>query len=131
MNNFAQYIDKCRIFNMHLCYAEWLTFQIVYFKNVGEKFDCLMALEKLVILFIASNAVTDVRLLSGVARICILRVLGARIGASGRAGSGSGRGDPLPEGGSGVSPRENFRNVTILMFILDTENFTFVLHVHS
>jgi hypothetical protein len=50
MNNFAQYIDKCQILNMHLCYAEWLTFKIVYFKNVAEKFDCLMALEKLVIL---------------------------------------------------------------------------------
>jgi hypothetical protein len=51
MNNFAQYIEKSQILKKHLCYAVWLTFKIVYFKNVGEKFDCLMALEKLVILF--------------------------------------------------------------------------------
>jgi hypothetical protein len=50
MNNFAQYIENSQILNMHFCYAEWLTFKIVYIKNVGEKFDCLMALEKLVIL---------------------------------------------------------------------------------
>jgi hypothetical protein len=78
---------------------------------------------------------------SGVARICIWRGLGAQSatgtagaakGAGGRAGGGSGRGlHPLPEGGSGVSPRENFRNLTTLMCILETEIFTFVLHVHS
>jgi hypothetical protein len=40
---------------------------------------------------------------SGVARICIWRGLGARSdGAGGRAGGGSGRGRPLPEGGFGV-----------------------------
>jgi hypothetical protein len=31
---------------------------------------------------------------------------------------------PLPEGGSVVSPRENFRNLTTLMCILETEIFT-------
>jgi hypothetical protein len=36
-----------------------------------------------------------------------------------------------PEGGSGYYPRENFRNLTTLMCILETENFTFVLHVFS
>jgi hypothetical protein len=40
-----------------------------------------------------------------------------------------GGGDP-PGRDSGVSPRENF-NLTTLMCILETENFTFVLHVHS
>jgi hypothetical protein len=38
---------------------------------------------------------------------------------------------PLPEGGSGVSPPRNIRNLTTLMCILETEIFTFVLHVHS
>jgi hypothetical protein len=80
------------------------------------------------------------RPVSGVARICIWRGLGARSatgtaggakGAGGRAGVGPGGVTPLPEGGSGISPRENFRNLTTLMCIFETENFTFVLHVHS
>jgi hypothetical protein len=77
-------------------------------------------------------------IISGVARICIWRGLGAR-SATGTAGGAKGAsdpavlgvGDPLPEGGSGVSPPRNFRNLTTLMCILETENFTFVLHVHS
>jgi hypothetical protein len=83
----------------------------------------------------------DVTFGSGVARICIWRGLGARSatgtaggadGAGGRAGGGSGRGSPPPgRGVRGYHPRENFRNLTTLMCILETENFTFVLHVHS
>jgi hypothetical protein len=47
-------------------------------------------------------------------------------------GGGSGRGSPPPgRGFRGYHPRENFRNLTTLMCILETENFTFVLHVHS
>jgi hypothetical protein len=33
-----------------------------------------------------------------------------------------------PEAVLGVGPGENFRNLTTLMCILETENFTFVLH---
>jgi hypothetical protein len=48
----------------------------------------------------------------------------------GRAGGGSGRGlTPSRKGVRGYHPRENFRNPTTLMCILDTEIFTFVLHV--
>jgi hypothetical protein len=36
-------------------------------------------------------------------------------------GVGPGGGCPLPEGGSGYHPRENFRNLTTLMCILETE----------
>jgi hypothetical protein len=55
-----------------------------------------------------------------------------RHGAGGRAEGGSGRGSPPPgRGVRGYHPRENFRNLTTLMCILETENFTFVLHVHS
>jgi hypothetical protein len=71
---------------------------------------------------------------SGVARICIWRGLGARsatgtasgaFGASGRAGGGSGRGlTPSRKGVRGYHPRENFRNLTTLMCILD-RNFHF------
>jgi hypothetical protein len=46
-------------------------------------------------------------------------------------GVGPGGAHPLPEGGSGYHPRENFRNLTTLMCILETAIFTFVLHVHS
>jgi hypothetical protein len=53
------------------------------------------------------------------------------VGRANLLGVGPGGGDPLPEGGSGVSPGENFRNLTTLMCILETVNFTFVLHVHS
>jgi hypothetical protein len=38
---------------------------------------------------------------------------------------------PSRKGVRGYYPRENFRNLTTLMCILETENFTFVLHVHS
>jgi hypothetical protein len=38
---------------------------------------------------------------------------------------------PSRKGVRGYNPRENFRNLTTLMCILETENFTFVLHVHS
>jgi hypothetical protein len=51
-------------------------------------------------------------------------------GAGGRAGGGSGRGlTPFRKGVRGYHPRENFRNLTTLMCILETEIFTFVLHV--
>jgi hypothetical protein len=46
-------------------------------------------------------------------------------------GVGPGGGRPSRKGGSGYHPRENFRNLTTLMCILETENLTFVLHVHS
>jgi hypothetical protein len=56
---------------------------------------------------------------------------GGAKGAGGRAGGGSGRGcSPSRKGVRGYYPRENFRNLTTLMCILETENFTFVLHVH-
>jgi hypothetical protein len=43
---------------------------------------------------------------------------------------GSGRGFiPSRKGVRGYHPRENFRNLTTLMCILETEIFTFVLHV--
>jgi hypothetical protein len=46
-------------------------------------------------------------------------------------GAGPGGGRPSRKGVRGYHPRENFRNLTNLMCILETENFTFVLHVHS
>jgi hypothetical protein len=59
--------------------------------------------------------------------------VGRATGTAGEAvlGVGPGGAYPLPEGGSGYHPRENFRDLTTLMCILDTENLTFVLHVHS
>jgi hypothetical protein len=45
-------------------------------------------------------------------------------------GVGPGGGRPLPEGGfGGITPEKILE--TTLMCILETENFTFVLHVHS
>jgi hypothetical protein len=38
---------------------------------------------------------------------------------------------PSRKGVRGYHPRENFTNLTTLMCILETEIFTFVLHVHS
>jgi hypothetical protein len=47
-------------------------------------------------------------------------------------GVGPGGGEPPSRKGvRGYHPRENFRNLTTLMCILETEIFTFVLHVHS
>jgi hypothetical protein len=70
---------------------------------------------------------------SGVARICIWRGLGARPARPPAVlGVGPGGGEPPSRKGvRGYYPRENFRNLTTLMCILETEIFTFVLHVHS
>jgi hypothetical protein len=60
------------------------------------------------------------------------RATGTAGGAGGRAGGGSGRGlTPSRKGVRGYHPRENVRNLTTLMCILETEIFTFLLHVHS